>query len=253
MGILTLFAPSTSFASIVELIIYIGVTAITYWALLRVITNAGYSNVWMALPISTMFFTWICYIIFWSDIHGIYFGSGFDFGFSGISQVSVFWSLDEVSIVLNWAFFLVIAFSGSQISERFTRSSVSRQAPPPQMNYGDPASTLPPPPDAATVVRPAPPTAGGPANVVRPAPPTAAGPVARPMPPSAAGPGSVPAGAAAPKRQGAQFCPWCGESLPGNRALFHDCGSRDRPETICKNCGTPFPDGSMQCASCAVA
>jgi hypothetical protein len=245
MGILTLFGPSTTVGSIFELIIYIGVTAVTFWALLRIITAAGYSTVWMALPISTIFFTWMCYIIFWSDIHAIYFGNGFYFGFSGISQVNVFWTLDEVSIVANWLFFLVIAFSGSQISERLTRGS-SR---PVQVDY---ASTLPPPPDPAGPARPMPPTAAGPGP--RPAPPTAAGPVTRPLPPSAAGPGGAPSGVpAAPKRPGAQFCPWCGESLPGNRALFHDCGPKDRPETICKICGTAFPAGSTQCASCAGA
>ena len=243
MGILTLFAPATSISSIVELIIYIGVTALTYWALLRIITAAGYSNVWMALPISTMFLTWLCYIIFWSDIHGIYFGGAFDFGFSGFSQVSIPWTLDEISIVLNWLFFLVIAFSGSQISETFTRISVpARPAPP--MNYGDPTATLPPPPDPVTPVRPMPPSAAGPVNAARPLPPSAAGP--------GGGPVGVP-GAAAPKRPGAQFCAWCGESLPGNRALFHDCGPKDRPETNCKNCGTTFPAGSTLCASCAGA
>jgi hypothetical protein len=251
---LGLFGPTTSFGSVVELILYIGATALTYWGLQRIITGAGYSNVWMALPVSTMFFTWMCYIIFWSDIHAIYFGGSFDFGFSGISQVSVFWTLDEISIVLNWLFFLVIAFSGSQLSERFTRGSRSRPAP--SMSYGGPGFTLPPPPDPVPGARPLPPTAAGPTTTVRPAPPTAAAPVsaARPTPPSAAGPGAGPSSAPGPAPQrGAQFCAWCGESLPGNRALFHDCGPKDRPETNCRNCGTPFSAGSTQCASCAGA
>jgi hypothetical protein len=245
MGIVPLFAQSTSFGSVVELIIYLGVTALTYWALLRIITAAGYSNVWMALPLSTMILTWICYIIFWSDIHGIYFGGAFDFGFTGFSQVSVPWTLDEISIVLNWLFFLVIAFSGSQISERFVGGFIpSRPAPPGPMNVGAPASTLPPPPDPVTPVRPMPPTAAGPVNAVRPTPPSPAGP--------GGGPVGVPE-AAAPKRPSAQFCAWCGESLPGNRALFHDCGPKDRPETNCRSCGTAFPAGSTLCATCAGA
>jgi hypothetical protein len=248
MGLLPLFAQSTSFGSIVELLIYICVTGITYWALQRIITGAGYSNYWMALPASTMLFTWICYIIFWSDIHGIYFGSGFDFGFSGISQVNVVWTLDEISIVANWIFFLVIAFSGTAVSDRLTGSFTSRSTLPAQMNSGL-ASTLAPPPNEANVVRPMPPSAAGPVNAGRPAPPSAAGPIVRPAPPSAAGPGGAPAGAA--PRPGAQYCAWCGESLPGNRALFHDCGPKDRPETNCRTCGTTFPAGSTQCASCA--
>ena len=81
-----------------------------------------------------MFLTWLCYIIFWSDLHGIYFGGAFSFGFSGFNQVSIPWTLDEISIVLNWLFFLVIAFSGSPIGERFAGSLPSRSAPPAPMN-----------------------------------------------------------------------------------------------------------------------
>jgi hypothetical protein len=46
------------------------------------------------------------------------------------------------------------------------------------------------------------------------------------------------------------FCEWCGESIPGNRALGHDCGPKDRPEVICRFCGKRFPESTNHCAAC---
>jgi len=46
------------------------------------------------------------------------------------------------------------------------------------------------------------------------------------------------------------YCPWCGEHIPGNRALGHDCGPKDRPEVICRFCGQTFPEGTTSCPTC---
>ena len=46
------------------------------------------------------------------------------------------------------------------------------------------------------------------------------------------------------------YCPWCGEHIPGNRALGHDCGPKDRPEVICRFCGQAFPEGTTSCPRC---
>jgi hypothetical protein len=45
-------------------------------------------------------------------------------------------------------------------------------------------------------------------------------------------------------------CVWCGEVLPGNRALFHNCGAKDRPAAFCRNCGDALIDGTFNCANC---
>jgi hypothetical protein len=42
---------------------------------------------------------------------------------------------------------------------------------------------------------------------------------------------------------------WCGDSLAGSRALFHDCGPSDRPPAYCANCGNGLAT-SGQCATC---
>jgi hypothetical protein len=140
------------------------------------------------------------------------------------------WHLDEISIILNWIFYLVFAFSRWPVSGNHA-----------------PHVEGPRPTEAFRVNT-------GPAS----APPTPGGalPTARSVPMSAASPGSGPAGvptSSAPKGPNAQFCGWCGESLPGNRALFHDCGPKDRPDSFCKRCGTALPAGTSECSSCGLA
>jgi len=46
------------------------------------------------------------------------------------------------------------------------------------------------------------------------------------------------------------YCPWCAESIPGNRALGHDCGPRDRSEVYCRFCAKAFPSSTTACATC---
>jgi hypothetical protein len=227
MGVLTPIVASTTAGGWIELLIFIGAIVLNYWAMMRIITQAGYSSLWIVLPLAPMVLTITCYVLLWTDIHRIFFDQ--EFGFEGFSNASLFWHLDELSIVLNWVFFIIFAFSTWPMSGGHPRDrSMPEPSSPASATPSGPASRAP----------------SGAVNAVAP----------RAMPSSGAGPGSAPApaatAAAAPKRVGTQFCPWCGESLPGNRALFHDCGSKDRPETICKNCGTPFPAGSTQCVSC---
>jgi hypothetical protein len=139
--------------------------------------------------------------------------------------------MDKASILLNWVFYMVFAFS------RWPVSGTGHARDP----------DVPRPPESTRSIP----------NPVSSSPtPAAAMPSARVITGSAAGPGAGPGGAPrspAPQRPGAQSCGWCGESLPGNRALFHDCGSKDRPETFCKNCGSALPAGSATCSSCDAA
>jgi hypothetical protein len=228
MGLLTPFIASTSVGGWIELLILIALLFLNYWATMRIITQAGYSAVWIVLPIAPLVLTIICYVIFWNDIHEIFFGSSF--GFGGINNVSIFWHLDEIGIFLNWLFYIVFAFSRWPVSG--TRHSPDVDVPQPPPSLGANLSS-----------------AAGPAS---PSPL----PGARVMPASRGGPVAGPANVAsapASKPPSAQFCAWCGEALPGNRALFHDCGPKDRPETFCKNCGVAFPAGTSQCNSCVAA
>jgi hypothetical protein len=228
MSLLTPFIASTSDRGWIELLILFCVLVLDYWATMRIITQAGYSSLWVALPLAPLVLTVICYAILWRDLHEIYFGGGF--GFGGINNESLFWHLDEFSILLNWIFYLVFAFSRWPVSgEDRTRDFALRPSELPRANPRSPSRQ----PETTA------PIPGG-----RALPVTAAGP----------SPGSASvAESPATKRPGALFCAWCGEPLPGNRAIFHDCGPKERPETFCKNCGAALPAGSAECSSCAAA
>jgi hypothetical protein len=228
MGLLTPIIASTSVGGLIALLIILGLLFLNYWATMRIITQAGYSARWIALPLAPLVFTIICYIIFWNDVRGIFFGGGFGLGFGNINNIKWFWRLDELSIFLNWLFYIIFAFSRWPVSGtwRSHEPEGPRVPSPLRANLGSAAGPVAPP---------------------------ASAPVARAMPVSPGGPSVGAARTPAATRPSAQCCAWCGESLPGNRALFHDCGPKDRPETHCKNCGTAFAAGTTQCNSCGAA
>lgn len=228
MGFVTPFIASTSVSAWIELLIFVGLLFLNYWATMRIIAQAGYSPLWILLPLAPLVLTTLCYIIFWVDIHEVFFGGGFGVGFGIDSHVSLIWHLDELSIFLCWLFFIVFAFARWPVSgERHPREAGG--PPPSRADRSRPASPSPAPADPVGVAR------FGTTPSIR----------------SAAGPAVAPSAPAV--RKNAQYCAWCGEALPGNRALFHDCGSKDGPETFCKFCGTAFAVGTTQCNSCGAA
>jgi hypothetical protein len=233
------FATAVSIGTWIQLLIAIGVVALIYMATLRVIAQAGYSHLWILLPVAPLAFTVICFIILWHDFNTIIFGG--TIGFVGITGVGFFWHLDEISIVLNIGFFVIFAFSRWPTSggPSSPRAESPRSSEPLRAAPSDPASVLPPPPDPVVATRRMPPFAAGPGP----------GPRSGPGPAPASAPAIV-ASAAVAKKPNTQYCAWCGEALPGNRALFHDCGPKDRPETNCKHCGAAYPAGTTHCSSC---
>jgi hypothetical protein len=221
------FAPSVSASTWIELLLAIGLMALMFIATARIIAQAGYSTLWILVPLSPLVLTAICFFILWHDLNVVVFGGSI--GFIGISTVGFVWHLDQVSVLLNIGFYLLFAFSRWPIAG--TRHDRDDDGPLPTQS----GRAVPSGPGSGPVVAPN--------RVVSP----------RGMPTSAAGPGAGPATASmapTPKKQGTQFCPWCGEATPGNRALFHDCGPKDRPHTFCKNCGSALPAGSTECTSC---
>src|SRR5579863_1102088 len=166
MGVLTSLVASTSVGGWIGLLIFLGFLVLTYWATFRIITNAGYSPFWIVLALAPLILTCLCYVILWNDLHEIAFGSSF--GFAGIGNVSLYWHLDELSIFLNWVFYLVFAFS---------RWPVSGGAP-----TRDARPTPPTQPAASSQSRPAPglPARRDPVGVARYASAPSATPAAEP-------------------------------------------------------------------------
>ena len=226
MGLVTPILAASA-GGLVALLVAIGLVVLNYWATSRIIAQAGYSPLWILVPVAPFVLTIICIIIWVTDVRSAFYGGGFVFG--SFTNVGLAWHLDEISIFVNWIFFLVFAFSRWPVSGAHHPPSVVTPRPPDSFRATPGPASVPPTP-GATVAS------------------------ARVVPASGAGPGSGPAVASPSlaKRTGAQFCPWCAEPLPGNRALFHDCGAKDRPETFCKNCGKALPTGSSVCNECAV-
>jgi hypothetical protein len=221
------FATSLSPRSWVDLIVAFGAVVLTYVATSRIIKQAGYSTWWILLPLSPLVLTVVCFAILWHDLNAIVFGGSF--GFFGINSIGLFWHLDQLSFFLNWLFYIVFAFS------RWPTAGARR---PSEMNAPRPSG-----PDHGPVTGPA----SGSAAPRAPVPVARVASEARAAPAQATGVTTAPA----PPRASTKFCAWCGESLPGNRALFHDCGPKDRPETHCRACGTALPPGATHCSSCA--
>jgi len=239
MGLLTPivgFATEVSIGTWIQLLIAIGVVALMYLATGRIITQAGYSALWILLPIAPLVFTTICFFIFWHDLNTIIFGGSI--GFIGISTVGLFWHLDQISFLANFAFFIVFAFIRWPVSGG--QHSPDTDGPRQQGFIGRGPSA----PSSGPM------TPSDPVNVVRSMPASPGGPGPRPIPGD--GP-AVVASAPPAKRPVGKSCAWCGEALPGNRALFHDCGPKDRPEVFCKKCGNALSAGTSQCSSCGAA
>jgi len=196
------------------LIVPFAILVINFWAVTRIIHQAGYSRTWIVVPL-TPFVLFIAVAVD-SVVSIRNFAVGTTTGLSYFSGVGVLWSLFGISLFVSWVFFIVFAFSTWPVSR------------------GD-GST-------GTSIRPT-----GPYPAASPAPPTRTVGVSRDSPPTASTLSAGPSAAVAPA---AKMCVWCAEPLPGSRALFHDCGPRSRPPVFCATCGSTLTEVG-ECASCA--
>lgn len=227
---------------VVVLVLFLAFLAVSYWATARIIAQAGYSSAWVIVPLSSLVLTIVVFVMIFIDLRSlaeaIPFGiGGSDFGFQ-IRSVEVVWDIDLCSMLANWILFLVFGFSQwpATVGGDSVRSTPSppsggsspygRNAPGPRQPSGGSFTS------ASTLGHSS--MSLGDANKGEA---------------SDAPPPSVPAPASAGVVR-VKHCVWCGESLPGSRALFHDCGSRDRPATNCATCGGALPSEGAACAAC---
>ena len=232
--------------SIFDLLLILVVLAVSFWAAARIILRTGYSSKWLLAPFVSLVLTVIGYIKLYVDLHSLAFPIPFNFGITtiltGLMGVGVVWTIDKFTILANWILFLIVAFAPWPAG--LTGASLRR------------TSVLPPPPPPSSASQPG-----------RSGPTPFRGPGGSPTPTAASTPGGAasianedpdlgaPAASAAPTTSSGsvriKHCVWCGESLPGSRALFHDCGSKDRPATNCAVCGAALPSEGAACLACA--
>lgn len=216
---------ATTIGGGVSLIVALAIVVGDFWAVTRIIHQAGYSRNWILVPL-TSFALFIAVAV--DSVVSIHdFALGTTTGLSYFDGVGVLWSLFSVSLFVNWVFFMIFAFSNWP---------VSRDGGGPARGPTQPAEPYP----AASPT----PSAKVPRGVTRDYSPPAASTTTTTATAAPSTP-AVPSPAA--KR-----CVWCAESLPGSRALFHDCGPKDRPPVYCAKCGSSLT-AAGDCASCGAA
>jgi hypothetical protein len=201
------------FTHVVYLLFEFGVAIITLIAVGTIITKAGYSSAWILVPLTPVIVN-VGTLIYVSIVVRRSALRGF-FPTGGLGIVLDLFVLDFFLMAVVWIFFLVFAFRPWPALEGATRQSASGPTSPgttprPMSSRGASSSTA-----------------------------TWSAPVA---------PTVATRGAVDTRRR--VYCPWCGEHIPGNRALGHDCGPKDRPEVVCRFCGQAFAPGSTTCADC---
>ena len=207
------------------------VLVLNYWAMTRIIRQAGYSTYWIVIPLAPLAITVAYMVIAYHDLNALV--QGVPIGFFGANGLTVLWHLDELSGLILWLFFLIFAFSKWPVAKGRAGAKDTTQRPAPAVATANRAST-----DRPTTTRSS--------AVSRPEVPNSP---PEPSPDSAAGRGA-PTLATAPGPRKAVYCGWCGEAIPGNRGLSHDCGPKDRPFTCCRFCGKPLADGAERCTEC---
>ncbi len=210
----------------VSLGIAIALLVLDYWAVARIIGKAGYSWLWVIVPLTPIVLAVVSVVDLWRDLHTLEFGGSF--GFIGIQGIGILWDLLRISVLVNWVLFLVFAFSRWPVetSQGAARPSKRPRGSSPTETVVTPGQRFGPKPGQSAGSRPS-------RNAEAPA---------APPPPTTPAPAAP---TAAVKR-----CVWCAEALPGSRALFHECGPKDRPPVYCATCGVALPEGSLDCQTC---
>lgn len=233
-------ATTGSRVSIFDLLLILVVLAVSFWGASRIVLRMGYSSKWLLAPFVSLVLTFIGYIKLYVDLHSLASPIPFNFGIttiiSGVMGVGVVWTIDKFTILANWLLFLIVAFAPWPAG--LTGESVRR------------TSDLPAPPTSAPQPgRSVPSPFRGPGGPPTPASDGAGSPLNENAPQGAPAASVAPTTGAGSVR--IKHCVWCGESLPGSRALFHDCGSKDRPATNCAACGSALPSDGAACTVCA--
>ena len=239
----------------IGLLIELGILFLDFWAVSRIIGQAGYSRTWILVPLMPLLLTVIAFVIVFHDLTSSIYGG--TFGVANIDTIGAIWVLDLFSIVINWIFFLIFAFSTWPVTKqnyaRFNRAA------PPTAGGGPIRSNTPPP-------NPPAPSYGVPNSRPAPPPPIAPSsemPSSRPAPPPPSATNVAPGQGGRPL-QGpinqtpvvaltVQYCQWCGKEQAVNALAIHHCGPKTRPAAFCTKCGTPLLPGSSSCANCDVA
>jgi hypothetical protein len=219
------------------LIIVLCLVLITFVAITLVIVKAGFSRAWIFVPLTPLA-CWVATIVVIRIQLHAFVSTGLVTSFYP-GTIGTMFELDWATLGIAWIFFLVFAFSSwpmapAQVSSE--RSPTKGQRPQPVHGGSGGGSAGPrnaPGQSGSRYPMPRGPGFGTLGFVAGPATATHE---------SAMTPGR--------SDQLATFCSRCGDSIPGNRALAHNCPKSGEPATHCRYCGKSYPEGAEECPSC---
>jgi hypothetical protein len=231
MGPTEAIALGQSARGITDLVILLGILALNFFAVAKIITKAGYSPKWIWVPLTPVCLWFFTFILLTVDVRTIVLANNATVSLPvSLGNFILLEVIDFLSVVVTWVFFLIFAFSTWPVSvaRRETRSFEA-----------DPRTTFVPasrPRAGAATLTPDLPGSGA-------ATPTPAH--SRPVPTSAQ---TLPPPSVEKSR--IIYCSWCGSQRASDAVAIHHCGSLDRPAVYCMNCGTLLGSGAPTCTSC---
>jgi hypothetical protein len=239
-------------------IVWLAVEILSLIAVASIIDKAGYSSLWVAIPLIPVVLT---IVLYFQEINALSAftqgGSGLEFsrlapimygqmlsleGSVGVSAFSLTYYIDLASTAVAWLFFLYFAFAawpakmGSGASS--VQTSVTSGAPASSARQGSAVASAPAPASTSTL-------SGMNAKRFGRTPNLQAAPST----------GEAIGDTALMTEQGPklEYCKWCGKERAVDSFAIHYCGPADRPVAFCATCGGSIPSGSSVCSSCGAA
>ena len=231
MGPIEAIALGQSARGLTDLVILLGILALNFFAVAKIITKAGYSPKWIWVPLTPVCLWFFTFILLTVDVRTIVLANNATVSLPvSLGNFLLLEVIDFLSVIVTWVFFLIFAFSTWPVSvaRRETRSFEA-----------DPRTTFVPasqPRAGAPTLTPDIPRSG--AATTTPA-------HSRPVPASAQ---TLPPPSFEKSR--IIYCSWCGNQRASDAVAIHHCGSLDRPAVYCMNCGTPLGSSAPTCTSC---
>jgi hypothetical protein len=216
---------------VTDLVILLGILALNFVAVAKIITKAGYSPRWIWVPLTPVCLWFFTLILLAVDVRTIVLGRDATVSLPvSLGNFALLQVADVLSVIVTWVFFLIFAFSTWPVTlarreaRSFERDPRTTFVPVARSRAGAPALTPDIPGSGAATTTPA---------------------HSRPVPVSAQTlpPPSV-------ERSRIIYCSWCGSQRAGDAVAIHHCGSLDRPAVYCMNCGSTLGSGAPSCTSC---
>jgi hypothetical protein len=213
---------------LIVLVLWLGCGVLTVFATAKIISKAGYSVLWILVPLAPVFVTIVSWVVEYTDFRSVIHGGTFDF-----TSLGVVFYLDILSMFVAWLFFIIFAFSSWPALQARRQEPAPVSGPPTRSRPGVPAPVL--------SGAPAPTSSLSGMNAKRfgrtPAAPE----------PSASVDSSDLQTAEQPT---VVYCQWCGKERAVDALSIHHCGPKDRPVAFCTVCGASVTQGATDCASC---